>query len=139
MDHSKVQSFGVSFKTLGVNPGDIAVYIDDIYFEKDTTSTGVQTPTEAMTNTPGDYQLFHNFPNPFNPETKIRYDLPQSSRVRIEIYDIVGRHVTTLVDEAQNAGSHQVTFDGQNLASGVYIYTLKAGGTKDVKKMILLK
>ena len=88
---------------------------------------------------PGEFKLFPNYPNPFNPETKIRYDLLKNSKVNINVYNVVGCQVKTLVDHFKNAGSYEVIFDGAQLASGVYLYRLEAGSYKEVKKMILIK
>lgn len=139
VENSKVQSIGVSFKMMGVNIGKAAVYIDDIYFIKGQIPASVHDPKGNFAEIPADYKLFHNYPNPFNPETKIRYNLPRQTQVKINVYDIVGRHVKTLVDDFQDAGSYHVVFDGSHLASGVYIYALEAGPYKNVRKMILLK
>jgi hypothetical protein len=84
------------------------------------------------------FKLFQNYPNPFNPETSIRFDIPQSSNVTIKVYDILGKEVFSL-NEYKLAGSYEVKFDGSNLASGMYFYSLETKGYKDVKKMVLLK
>jgi hypothetical protein len=86
-----------------------------------------------------EYRLFQNYPNPFNPETKIRYSLPQLSDVSLIVYNILGQEVITLVNEQQPAGNYEVSFDGTNLTSGIYLYKIQAGDYSDVKKMILLK
>jgi hypothetical protein len=86
-----------------------------------------------------DYTLSQNYPNPFNPSTTIEFDLPKSSDVRIEIYNIAGQKIKSLVDKRMSAGSHQVEFNAQYLSSGVYFYRIEAGKFQDVKKMILLR
>jgi hypothetical protein len=68
--------------------------------------------------------LNQNYPNPFNPSTTIKYELPKSSMVRLNVYDILGREVSMLVNDRKNAGSYQVKFDGAGLSSGVYFYRL---------------
>jgi len=88
---------------------------------------------------PNEYNLYQNFPNPFNPSTTIEYDLPKSSDVKIEVYNIAGQKIQTLLNKKMAAGSHQVEFNAQNLSSGVYFYRIEAGEYQDVKKMILLK
>lgn len=88
---------------------------------------------------PTSYALYDNYPNPFNPTTKIKYDLPKESQVSLRIFDILGREVASLVNEKQNAGSYEVNFNANKLASGVYIYRLSAGSYVQVKKMMLLK
>jgi hypothetical protein len=85
------------------------------------------------------YSLLQNYPNPFNPSTTIKYELPQSSEVRLSVYDMLGREVSVLVNERRNAGIHEVKFDGSNLASGVYFYRLQAGGFVQSKKIVLLR
>lgn len=86
-----------------------------------------------------EYALYPNTPNPFNPETTIRYALPLASQVRIEVFNSQGRKVSTLVDGWREAGGHEVNFDGSALASGVYIYRLQAGDYRAGGKMVLVK
>ena len=88
---------------------------------------------------PKEYSLYQNYPNPFNPNTTIKYDLPKDGLVSLEIFDILGRRITTLVNENRNAGSYEQTFNASSLASGVYVYKLQAGDFISSKKMILLK
>ncbi len=85
------------------------------------------------------YNLTQNFPNPFNPSTTIRYQIPQDGIVTLKIYDILGREVATLVNEEKVAGKYEVNFNASSLASGVYIYKIQAGSFINSKKMILLK
>ncbi len=86
-----------------------------------------------------EYNLSSAYPNPFNPETTISYALPQNSKVQLTVYDLTGSQITTLVDGWRSAGMHEVTFDGSNLASGVYLYRLEAGDFHADGKMILMK
>lgn len=93
---------------------------------------------------PQAYALENNFPNPFNPHTKIQYSLPENAKVRLVIFDIVGRQVAELVNEEQPAGYYEKTFSGINIASGVYFYRITAASPSGnsfshVKKMLLLK
>ncbi len=97
------------------------------------------TGVEDAVKPPTQYALSQNYPNPFNPSTQIDFSLSKSSHVLLNIYDITGRLVKTLVNEVENSGSHKITFDGSRLASGVYFYTLNAGNFTQTKKMILLK
>ncbi len=83
--------------------------------------------------------LDQNYPNPFNPSTTIKYELPKSSVVRLSVYDILGREVSVLVNERNNAGSYEVKFDGSNLASGVYFCRLQAGDFTQTKRLLLLR
>ncbi|MFZ4592236.1 MAG: T9SS type A sorting domain-containing protein [Ignavibacteria bacterium] len=87
-----------------------------------------------------DYKLYQNYPNPFNATSNIKYIIPKSSNVRIEVMDILGRNIKTLVNEKQTAGTYQVLFDADNLPSGVYFYTLFADGAIiDAKRLLYLK
>ena len=93
----------------------------------------------SINQTPVDFQLFQNYPNPFNTSTTIKYEIPQASHVKIVLYDILGREVTTLVNEGKNAGYYTIKFNASSLASGVYFYRIEAGNFVQVKKMMLLK
>ena len=88
---------------------------------------------------PKTYSLSQNFPNPFNPTTKIAYSLPKAGKVSLKVFDMLGREVTTLVNEEKTAGNYEVTFDATVLPSGVYFYTLISGKNIQSRKMILLK
>lgn len=87
----------------------------------------------------GSYQLHQNYPNPSNPLTTIQYELPRSAEVRLSVYDMLGREVSVVVNEREEAGVHEVRFDGSGLASGVYIYRLQAGDFVQMRKLLLLK
>ncbi len=88
---------------------------------------------------PDHYALNQNFPNPFNPSTKISFALPEAQNVKLVVHDIMGREVATLVNERRTAGTHQVEFDASSLASGVYFYKIEAGSFTETKKMLLVK
>lgn len=88
---------------------------------------------------PKEYTLYQNYPNPFNPVTTIKYDLPNNGNVSLIVYDILGRKVKTLINRNQNPGRHEVSWDASSVASGIYIYQLRASDYVDTKKMILLK
>jgi len=88
---------------------------------------------------PKEYSLHQNYPNPFNPTTTIKFDIPNDGLVQLEIFDILGRRITTLVEEYKPAGSYEQVFNASALASGVYVYKLQAGDFISSKKMILLK
>ena len=88
---------------------------------------------------PVEFNLEQNYPNPFNPSTKIRFQVPVVSFVSLEVYDILGRNISTLINKEMNAGTYEAEFDGNRFASGVYIYRLKAGNNISNKKMLLLK
>jgi len=89
---------------------------------------------------PNVFKLYNNYPNPFNPSTKISFDLPKLGITKLVVYDITGREDAVLVNnEELRAGKYEVTFDGANLSSGVYFYRITSGDYSDVKKMILIK
>ncbi|MCH7954230.1 MAG: choice-of-anchor D domain-containing protein [Candidatus Marinimicrobia bacterium] len=88
---------------------------------------------------PKTYSLSQNFPNPFNPTTTFTYSLPEAAHVNIQIYNILGERVVTLVNERTDAGSHVVTWNAGNAATGIYFYRIRAGNYNDVKKMLLIK
>jgi len=93
----------------------------------------------AVYNVPLEYTLDQNFPNPFNPSTRITYFIPKESFVSIKVYDFLGREVKTLVNDFQSTGSYEIVFDASDLPSGTYFYTLLADNYSVTKKMLLLK
>ncbi len=97
-----------------------------------------QTSIE-INSVPGDYFLSQNYPNPFNPTTNIGFAISDFGYVSLKVYDVLGREVKTLVNENKKPGEYKVTFDGSNLPSGVYFYSLKAGNFYKVRKMLLIK
>jgi len=88
---------------------------------------------------PTGFVLEQNYPNPFNPSTIITYQLPRSSEVRLCVLDILGREVSTLVNERKDAGVHAVRFDAQGLASGVYFYQIRVGEFVQTRTLLLLR
>ena len=99
-------------------------------------SSGVQDNRITKVN---EFVLEQNYPNPFNPVTKIRYYVPVTGRVELNVYNIMGEKVAVLCNVVKNTGYYEIEFSGKNLASGVYLYELAAGGTRMCRKMILLK
>ncbi|MFH0734705.1 MAG: T9SS type A sorting domain-containing protein [bacterium] len=97
------------------------------------------TGVDDKINTPNSYTLSQNYPNPFNPSTTIKYSIPNSNMVSLKIFDVLGKEVTTLVNQQQNSGIHEVTFNAANLSSGTYFYQLKCGEFIETKKLLLLK
>ena len=99
------------------------------------------SPINITNNTTiiSDYKLYQNYPNPFNPVTKINYELPNDGKVKLMIYDVLGREIKTLVNEVKQAGKYTVEFNGHNFASGVYFYRIESGKFTDVKRMVLVK
>jgi hypothetical protein len=109
--------------------------------ENGTVSLANRNPAAALPTT---YELSQNVPNPFNPTTQVNFALPQAGKVNLSIYNVLGQHVTNLVDGYMNAGYQTVTWDGtdysgRSVASGVYFYKLSAEQFSDTKKMLLLK
>ena len=88
---------------------------------------------------PDDYSLSQNYPNPFNPVTTIEYSIPKSGLVALDVYNVLGKNIATLVNESQDAGNYQIEFKGNNLPSGTYFYRFQSGNFIQVRKMILLK
>jgi hypothetical protein len=99
-------------------------------------TTDVSMITGAI---PNEYRLYGAYPNPFNPVTVIKFDIPQVSNVSLVIYDVLGREVSRLLDERKAPGRYEATFDANRLASGVYYYQIVAGSFSTVKKMLLMK
>jgi hypothetical protein len=101
---------------------------------------GYPTSVQQLNTVPTSYSLLQNFPNPFNPTTEIRYSIAKTGLVTLKVYDILGREVTTLVNQVQDAGSYAVRFgSGLSLASGVYFCQITSGSFRDLKKMMLIK
>ena len=97
------------------------------------------TSVRQIDEVPQSFSLSQNYPNPFNPTTLIRFSTSTPENVTLKVYDLIGQEVAILVNEYLNAGTHEVEFNGQNLASGTYFYILSSGGKKEFKKMVLLK
>jgi hypothetical protein len=85
------------------------------------------------------YELFDNYPNPFNPSTKIVYQIPESGNVSLKIYDMLGKELKILVESYRDEGRYEINFDASALSSGVYIYQMRINDFIDTKKMILMK
>ncbi len=102
----------------------------------------IETPNaigDELQRVPDAFVLHQNYPNPFNPTTVISYQLSVGSNVKLVLYNTLGEKVVTLVNKYQAAGGHSVTFNGANLPSGLYIYTLQAGSQQESRRMILSK
>jgi len=104
-------------------------------------SVNLITSVEEIENEllPTEFRLEQNYPNPFNPSTTIQFAVPRVSHVSIKLYDILGRQVATLIDEAYQPGQYRVVFEAGQLASGLYVYRIQAGSFRDTKKLMLLK
>lgn len=115
--------------TTGIGPGHIQ------FLEADAPVSTDPRDTELAAG----FELHQNYPNPFNPSTTISYTIPEASEVRLEVFSLTGQRIATLVNMQQNAGTHSVSFEAGNLASGVYLYRLRAGSRVITQKMTLLK
>ena len=98
--------------------------------------TGIDVVNNGI---PSGYELQQNFPNPFNPSTEIEFKVAKAGMTKLVVYDVLGREVTTLVNQNMNPGTFRAKLDGTRLASGTYIYTLTSGNARITKKMMLLK
>lgn len=85
------------------------------------------------------YKLYDNYPNPFNPSTKIKFSIPSSEFVTLKVYEVLGSEVATLINEEKPAGNFEITWNAESVPSGVYFYTLQAGNFVESRKMILMK
>ncbi len=94
---------------------------------------------EVEIGVPGKFELSQNYPNPFNPKTTIDFNIPSDMKVTLKIFDVSGREIISPVNEFKTAGYYSINFDGSNLSSGIYFYTLKAGSFSITKKFVILK
>ncbi|OGB60287.1 MAG: hypothetical protein A2Y94_05995 [Caldithrix sp. RBG_13_44_9] len=120
--------------------GNSVLYVDNLSFDILITSIPEQ-PTDRI---PGTFILHQNYPNPFNPSTAISFDIPQAVNVKVDIFDITGRRIRTLLDEPKVAGSYDVIWNGtddtgNSVASGLYVYRLRAGDFIQSKKLLFMK
>lgn len=99
----------------------------------------VLTGTGNQSNIPDEFKLSQNYPNPFNPVTVINYSVPNSGTVKLTVFDMLGRTVSEPLNEYKSPGKYEISFNGENLSSGVYYYTLESGNFSQTRKMILLK
>lgn len=102
--------------------------------------------SQALTNLghlsnelPNEFNLEQNYPNPFNPSTKIKFEIPKSSRVKLIIYDLLGREISKIVNEELKLGTYEIEWDASNFASGIYFYTIETNEYSETRKLILLK
>ena len=111
--------------------------LDEIRFWESSLITSVEG--NSKNTVPGQFELFNNFPNPFNPKTTIRYTLPTSDVVLIKVFNVLGKEISTLVNEEKSAGGYRCEWDAGGFPSGVYFYSLTTGDFRETKKMILFK
>ena len=105
-------------------------------FAFDILLTGIRPVSSVI---PNEFKLYNNFPNPFNPSTKITFDIPKQGSAKITVYDLLGRETAVLVNEVLKPGKYELNFDASRVASGVYFYKLETSQFTDVKKMLLIK
>lgn len=115
------------------NIGGYSGYSDSWYFSTLFTNVSTSSPL------PQSFGLSQNFPNPFNPSTTIDFEIPKTTFVRLDVYDILGQEIKELLGEVKPAGYYQIDFDAKNLPSGVYFYKLEAGSYKRTLKMVVMK
>ena len=161
--NQQVSAYGITdqngnYTIAGLTPGSYSISTDKYGYTSTQTSTvsldynSNFTSSASFTMTPTDvtsinsnsgtiqnYKLYQNYPNPFNPTTVIKYSVPMASRVTLKVYNILGSEVATLVNGEKAVGNYSVTFNGSNLASGIYFYQLKAGSFVQTKKLVLMK
>ena len=113
----------------------LEVFIDEVQV-KGITGTDIEN---EMSEVPKNFDLRQNYPNPFNPSTQIEFSVAEYSNVTLEVFNIVGQKVATLIDGDMSAGIHEVKFDAGDLPSGTYMYRLEADDYKEVRKMMLVK
>ena len=135
---------GIGLLRNSYNSGSIDVYSFNEHVLINSIITSVARQVDS--SFPSSFQLYQNYPNPFNPTAVIRYQLTTQSHVILKIYNLLGQHVRTLVNEIQNVGYQSAHFDASALASGMYFYWLDAVSTKDpsktftqVRKMVLMR
>jgi hypothetical protein len=116
--------------------GVIGARLERVDFPPVTVALSDVAPTNGL---PTSYSLNQNYPNPFNPSTNIAYDVPKASHVTLEVFNVLGQRVVSLVDQEMEAGSYTVEFDGSQISSGIYFYRLNAGDFADTKKMVMVK
>lgn len=114
------------------NP-EIQPMLDAIGFVEDLTDIGEETSMEL------NFKLYENYPNPFNPSTHIKYSIPNTTDVKLEVFNLIGEKISTLVNEVKQPGTYDVTFSAGNMSSGVYFYKISTNEFSDVKKLMLLK
>ena len=129
---------------LFIQNGDTLIDLPDsvIYGNKPDLGAFEFDPSTLIENKPNslnENKLFQNYPNPFNPTTKIIYELPNSVKVKIEIFNLLGQKITTIQNKSMSNGTHEVEFTAEELPSGVYLYKIEAGDYREVKKMMLLR
>jgi hypothetical protein len=99
---------------------------------------------ESVAEEPSSFELAQNYPNPFNPGTRIKFHVPATSMVHLEVFNITGQHIATLLEEKRAGGEHELVWDGRNdlgqpVPSGVYLLSIRAGEFAQTRKMVLAR
>ncbi len=128
--------YTVSFGVMNGRDASCQLMTQDIPWEVCFTLCPATADTDDL---PSGFELAANAPNPFNPSTTISFRLPETGEASLRVHDLQGREVAVLADGLLSSGEHQLTFDGSNLASGVYLYTLSQGAYSETRKMVLVK
>lgn len=131
---TEIQTYFFSDKNL--KPGSYSYRLKQIDYDGTYAYSDI---VEVDVTGPKEFTLYQNYPNPFNPSTTIKFALPFESKVKISVYNLVGELVSVLLDKEIETGYHEVNFDASRLASGVYLYRIKAGEFVQTKKLILMK
>jgi photosystem II stability/assembly factor-like uncharacterized protein len=122
------------WKVAGINIGGTGAYSSVWKFQVN--SSGINMVSSVI---PKEYKLYNNYPNPFNPTTKIKFDILKNGLTKITVYDMLGREIKTLINENLTAGSYEVEWNATNFSSGIYFYKMTSGNFTSIKKMVLLK
>jgi hypothetical protein len=104
-----------------------------------TTNGGLTFVSYNPEITPDKYSLSQNYPNPFNPVTNIKFEIPRSGFVSIIVYDLLGREISTLVNQQMQPGGYSIDWDASNYPSGAYFYKIESGNYSESKRMVLIK
>ncbi len=125
-------------QTVTLDPGEVKIFTTKQF---DAPEPGLITnnESEGPSDTPTSFKLYNNYPNPFNPTTSLSFDIPNAGVVTLEVFDVLGRKVSTLVNERKAPGSYTISFNANGLSSGIYFARLSTGNNVQIKKMTLLK
>jgi hypothetical protein len=144
-DQGISDSLGLSYNFFDASSNRESLFVSCYYYP---TTSGIYTRlisdltsiyNDQNKNTIINYSLSQNYPNPFNPTTTIEYEIPKRTNVKIEVFDLLGKNIETLLSKEQSAGNYKLNYDASKLSSGIYFYKITAGGFVQTKKMILIK
>ena len=141
---TKKQEKRISLETNSLDKKNSYISIQFIFLDQYNNTVAQGFVSQKVIAVPDEFALHNNYPNPFNPVTTIQYDIPIDAKVLLVVYDILGRHVKTLVNTSQSAGYKSIKWNGTNdygktSSAGVYFYHLQTVGYSKVRKMVLLK